>query len=164
MTAMFTALAIVSVAQAGKWDDRETDVRVTKLIASPPRAIHEALDELAEWKARWPDDCATDFTVGPAQTGSVRYTFGPLRRKLDMKVIRNEAGHVFEIEHPGKRGWFTQVTYREVDAGTEVALLTPLEAPPWPFKPVFFNKIRPAMEDCYARWLDGVATDVAERG
>jgi len=161
MTATIIAIALAT-AHAGKWDGAMSDVRVTKLLDATPRAIHAELDEVDEYKALWPEDCATDFLVGPGPRGRVRYTFGPMRRKLDLEVTRNEAGHVMEIRHPGKRGWYTQLTYEQVDGGTEVVMLTPLEPPPWPFKPVFFNKIRPAMEDCYRRWLDGLAGQVAE--
>ncbi len=162
MTVGFIALA--AVAAAGKWDGAETDVEVTKLVELEPDAIHAKLDDLAKWAARWPDDCATQWEPGPTTastegTGTIRYTFGPLRRRLDLEVTRDEPGHVFEIEHPGKRGWFTQVTYRRVDEGTEVVMLTPLNPPPWPFKPMFFNKIRPAMADCYERWLEGLVGD-----
>jgi len=148
-------------AHGGKWDGVEADVSVTRVIDAEPEAIHEELDDLAEWGARWPADCATQFEPGPQTTGpnasaEIRYTFKPMRRKLEMRVSRDEPGHVFEIEHPGKRGWFTQVTYRQVEGGTEVTLLTPLEPPPWPLKPVFFNKVRPSMEDCYRRWLEAL--------
>ncbi|MEM6927824.1 MAG: SRPBCC family protein [Myxococcota bacterium] len=158
---MAMGMVLVGVAVAGKWDASPTDVEVTRLFDASPGELHEQVDDLAEWAARWPEDCATQWEPGPTTagaegTGTIRYTFKPLRRRLEMRVTRDEPGHVFEIEHPSKRGWFTQLTYRKVDEGTELVLLTPLNAPPWPFKPVFFNKIRPAMEDCYRRWLDAI--------
>ena len=161
MSGGFLAIAIAAVAHGGKWDGAESDVRVTRLVDAEPRVIHEQLDDLREWTGRWPEDCATQAELGPTTTGAeasaaIRYTFGPLRRRLEMRVSRDEPGHVFEIEHPSKRGWFAQVTYQQVDEGTEIVLLTPLNPPPWPFKGVFFRKIRPAMEDCYRRWLTGI--------
>ncbi|MEN0065768.1 MAG: hypothetical protein AAGA48_26755 [Myxococcota bacterium] len=159
------AVLMTTSAMAGKWDGAEADVRMTKLLEAPPKEIHLQLDDLREWGALWPEDCATQFsysaiTTGEEALGAVRYTFGPLRRRLDMKISRDEPGHVFEIEHPGNRGWFTQITYRPVDDGTEVAIFTPLNPPPWPFKSVFFKKVRPAMLDCHGRWLDALAAAV----
>lgn len=155
----------VASALAGKWDGAETDVRVTRSIAADPETIHQGLDDLRKFNVLWPEDCATDFSYGPVTKGreafgQIRYTYGPLRRRLDQSVERDEPGLVMEVHHAGKRGWVNQVTYAPVDGGTEVTLLTPLNAPPWPFKGVFFKEIRPAMIECGQRWLEALELSV----
>jgi hypothetical protein len=159
---------VVAAAWAGKWDGAPSDVEARQVIAAPTQEIHELLRDHRAWRELVPTDCATDWaltaqTAGPGARARVRWTIGPMRRLLTAVYTRDQPGLLIELEHEGKKGWFTQVRYAEAPAGsTEVRLSTPLVPPPWPVRGVFFSKVRPAWEDCYARTLSAVAARLTD--
>ena len=155
-------------ALAGAWDGQSADVVAKRTIAASPEAIHAALDDWNDWRAILPADCAEDWNIVSAGPGvgsqaEAFYAFGPRRGTKYGAIKADEPGRVLEIEQLGKRGWFTQVTYAAAGSDrTEVTLTTPLGHPKWPFAGVFFRKIKPAWEGCYARALEALEARVAE--
>ena len=150
----------LAVAHAGKWDDAPSDVQVDAVINTSVDHVHRVLADLANYKALFPEECADKWLVRHPTTGvdatiDVRYNFGPLRRKLTGVITRDEPGLVFQIEHKGPEGWFTQFKYRPgtSDGTTIVTMLTPLHPPPWPLTAVFHQQVRPAMIGCYEGFL-----------
>lgn len=150
----------VTAALAGPFDGLESDVSVTRDFPASPADVHRMTADLAVYRDLFPEECAKDWLVrqptrGVDATLDVRYTFGPLKRKLTAVVTKETPGVLFQIEHKGPRGWFTQFRLEPGNSATttRVTLLTPLTAPPWPLKRIFFRRVRPAMQACYEQVL-----------
>jgi hypothetical protein len=139
--------------------DGPADVAVSRALSASAEQVHAAVDDWRDWQAILPPDCAYEWALQEPSAGvgaqaEATYSFGPLKRRAYGAIQRDEPGLVFETEHLGKRGWFTQVTYADLgDGRTEVTLRTPLSEPKWPFRGVFFKKVKPAWEGCYQRAL-----------
>lgn len=152
-------LGAIGWAVAAWAGEGPADVSVTRTLSASAEQIHAALDDWREWQALLPTDCASDWEIQDSSTGQgaqaeATYRFGPLKRRAYGAIQRDQLGVVFETEHLGRRGWFTQVTYAEGGEGrTDVTIRTPLSEPKWPFRKVFFSKVRPAWEGCYHRLL-----------
>ena len=57
----------------------------------------------------------------------------------------------------GKRGFITQTSWKSGPDGlTHLTFGSYVKAPPWPFKPIYFNKIHPQWTDCYQRAIDAM--------
>ncbi|MEZ4238320.1 MAG: hypothetical protein R3F59_19640 [Myxococcota bacterium] len=163
-------MLLAVVATAALAVDGPADVTVTRTFTASPEAIHAVLDDWHDWQAILPPDCATDWQIYEPSTGvgaqsEATYTFGPLRRHRYGAIQRDEPGVVFETEHLGNRGWFTQVQYHDLgDGRTEVTLRTPLSEPKWPFRGVFYKKVRPAWVGCYERAMTALDGRIAAGG
>jgi len=161
-------LLCVVPALAGKWDGETADVAVTKEMAAPAEVVTAAVSDLRRYSALFPADCASDWelqerTAGVGARARVRYTIGPLRRRLVMVVSKDEPG-LFELDHEGNKGFFTQVRAVPSAGGSTVQWSTFLEPPPWPFRGAFYQKVQPAWIDCHARALQALAMSVAAEG
>jgi len=160
-------LWMVGLALAGKWDDTVSDVEVKRVVASTPAELHAAVADLRRFSELLPGDCAADWeftssTAGRGARAQVTYTIGPMKRKALAAVVDDQPGRIWRIEHEGdKKGFFTQFVFQEGQGGTEVTLVSFLNAPPWPFKGPFFKKVHPAWEGCYTRTLDALQASVA---
>ncbi len=161
---MHVVWLMVAVAWGGKWDGETGDVEVEATVPAPASQVHAELADLQTFRDLLPEHCATDWvlrspTQGVDATAEVKYTLGPLRRRLTAVITRDEPGRLFQIEHAGNRGWYTRFTYEEgaTDDTTVVTLLTPLNPPPWPFRGPFFRKVKPAMTHCYTEALGRLA-------
>ncbi len=155
---------VLAVAAAGKWDGEEADVLLRQVVPLSREEIQRTLGDWRGWERLMP--CASEWelqerTTGVGARARALYTFGPMRQRL-VGVIREDVpGVVVKLETEGKRGWFTQVTFADPPSSgadapaamTEVTLHTPLNAPKWPFTGVFFTKVRPAWQKCYADLL-----------
>lgn len=157
---MMWAVAM-GIAWAGPFDGLPTDVSVSRGFPTSADEVHRMTADLAVYRALFPEDCAKNWlvrqpTAGLDATLDVRYTFGPLRRRLTAVVTKDTPGALFQLEHKGPRGWFTQFRFEPGDRSdtSRVTLLTPLSAPPWPLRRIFHRRVRPAMEACYQRALD----------
>lgn len=160
---MLTLLLTTALALAGKWDGAETDVIVERVIPAPAEALYTPLTDLQALARVFPTDCVNDWTHGTRTAGvgaltRVTYRMGPMRRRLTATLTKAEPGRYVELDHMGRKGFVTQVRLEELAAGgTKVTLGTWIEAPPWPFKGVYFKKVRPAWLACYERTLDNLA-------
>lgn len=160
-----------ALALAGRWDDAPTDVEVTRTLDASPEAISAVIHDLASWPGLLPGDCAIDWALNASTRGvgtraRVRYVIGPMRRPLALVITRDEPGVIFELEHEGDRGWFTQVRYApatDTAGATAVTLSTPLSQPPWPLRGMFHRRVRPAWERCYQQALERLADQVVPR-
>ena len=167
---MTMLLLTITLALAGRWDDAVNDVEAQRTMPRAPAEVYEELSDLATYKALFPEDCARDWLVTQPTTGidaqiTVRYTFGPLRRKLTAVITKEAPGSLWQLEHKGNRGWYTQFRLAEGAAPgeTHLTLLTPLAAPPWPFRGIFHKRVRPAMQACYTEVLSALEARVAAR-
>ena len=152
----------IGIAAAGRWDDAPSDVVVSRTLSASAETIHRQVADLSTWPDLFPDDCAIDWQLNAVTTGvgtraRVRYTVGGMRRPLALVITADDPGRLFEVEHEGDRGWFTQVRYAADGQGTQVTLNTPLKPPPWPLTGLFHRQIRPAFEACYATVLENLA-------
>ena len=143
-----------------------TDVEATRTVAASPAAVHAAVADLQVLSELLPDDCSeswtfTSTTAGRGARAMVTYTYGPLRRKLPVVIIEDQPGVLFRLDHEHeKKGFFVQFTYPQVDGGTQIVMSTPLNPPPWPLRPPFYNKVLPAWRACYAGALEALAAKV----
>jgi hypothetical protein len=148
-------------ALAGKWDGVSADVTVTKEIAAPGEVVTAQVSDLRSYAQLFPADCATDWelqerTAGVGARAKVRYTIGPMRRSLVVVISKDEPG-LFELDHQGNKGFFTQVRAVPSAGGSTVAWSTFLEPPPWPFRGAFYKQVQPAWTDCHTRALQALA-------
>lgn len=154
-------LAWVGVALAGRWEGTPADVEVTRTVPLSVEAVHEKLSRWSGWAAMLPEQCASEWEIYGDQQGvgaqaTALYTIGPMRRRLVGVITQEVPGQSLTTELQGKKGWFTQVTYATVPEGAQVTLRTPLSPPKWPITGLFFRKVKPAWEECYAQALDAL--------
>jgi uncharacterized protein YndB with AHSA1/START domain len=155
-------LFLSSVALAGKWDGAETDISAERVIPAAPEAVFSHLLDLDHLRALFPTDCVGLWepggrTYGEGANAVVRYDMGAMHRKLAMTLVRAEAPHLIDLDHLGSRGFVTRWSLSEEAGGTKVRLLTPLNAPPAPFRGYFQNVVRPEWVECYERTLTNLA-------
>lgn len=144
----------MSLAFASKWDGVPADVAAVKSLSVTPEQVTTLLGDWRGWQAVLPETCASEWEIQSRSSGvgaksKALYTYGPVRRRLVGNYTKVEPGLVVETETEGKKGWFTQVTFREAPQGIEVRIATPITPPKWPFTAVFYNKVKPAWEACY---------------
>lgn len=151
----------VAAAVAGPFDGLESDISVSRTFPTTADEVHRMTADLAIYRALFSEECAKNWLVRQPTTGvdatlDVRYTFGPLKRSLTAVVTKDTPGVLFQLEHKGPSGWYTQFRFEEGDSPdtSSVTLLTPLTPPPWPLKRIFYRKVRPAMQACYETALD----------
>lgn len=150
-----------ALAWAGKYDGVPSDVVVERVVPKAMAELFPRFTDLAELERIVPADCATDWergvvTSGQGATARLTYTIGPLRRRLTMHVGDVRPDYFVELTHDGKRGFSTTLSSKAVDGGTAVELKTWLNPPPWPFKPLFFAKVKPAWERCWTAALEAL--------
>lgn len=151
---------LVAVASAGKWDGQEADVLLRQVVPLPREEVQRILGDWRGWERLLP--CASEWelqerTAGVDARARALYRIGPLRRRLVGVIRKDEPGLVTTLELEGDKGWVTQITFGDAPDGmTEVVLHTPLNAPKWPVTGVFFQKVRPAWQQCYAELLAGL--------
>lgn len=149
---------VFGAAFAGQWDGAVADIAVSKVVSASPEEIHTLLVDWHNWQDMLPIDCAREWEILGDRTGigaraTALYTFGPMHRRLEGVITKDVPGQVLETELAGKKGWFTQVTYKAVDGGTAVTLTSPVTRPKWPLTGVYFGKVKPAWSACYEQAL-----------
>jgi hypothetical protein len=149
---------LATMALAGKWDGANPDVVVTQVVPASAEDIHPLFLDWKVWQDLLPIECASEWEILGDRTGigaraSALFTFGPMRRRLDGVITKDEPGRVVETELAGKKGWFTQVTYAPAEGGTEVTLTSPVARPKWPVTGIYFGRVKPAWVGCYAQAL-----------
>lgn len=154
-------LLLLPIALAGKWDGAPTDIQADRVVPAPREQIFSHLLDLAHLRALFPADCVGlwepgERTFGEGATAIVRYDIAAMHRKLPMTLIRADAPRSIDFDHLGPRGFLTRWSLEEVDGGTKVSLLTPINAPPWPFSGYYHRVIRPEWTECYARTLQNL--------
>lgn len=155
-------MSLIGTALAGKWEGATSDVSVSKVVAAEAEAIHAKLVDWHAWQDLMPIDCAREWEFQGDRTGlgaraTAMYTYGPMHRRLEGVITKDEPGRVLETELAGRKGWFTQVRYAAAEGGTLVTLSSPVTRPKWPLTGVFFSKVRPAWSTCYEQTLDKLA-------
>lgn len=154
----------VAAALAGRWDGEPADVTAARVLPVTPEQVTTLLSDWKGWAKILP--CASEWefarvSSGPGARAIARYTIGPWVDGPRTGVIRDvKPGLFVETELEGKKGWFTQVTFREAPNGTEVKLLTPITPPKWPAKGPYYTKSKPAWEACYAGALTAIPAAV----
>jgi len=152
-----------AAALAGKWSDAPTDVDVRLVVPARAEDVHALLSDHRGWQQVVPPSCASEWellslTFGVGARARTTWTLGPLTRRRTVRIAKEQPGLFLELEHEGNKGWFTQVRYGPAGTGhAEVQLHTPLAAPPWPLRGVFYARVRPAWEACYAGTLRAIA-------
>jgi uncharacterized protein YndB with AHSA1/START domain len=156
----------VTVALAGNpWLDADPDIRVETLVGVTPEQVTEAWSDFDQLSGLFSDECLDGWAVGAPSSGPgararVTYKTSWLRRRLTVVVREVEPGEKVKLEHLGTKGFFTVVTARATDEGTHVSVVTPLYAPPWPWRKAYFVDVKPAWAACYIeslKKLDGEA-------
>lgn len=155
---MLVALWAVGVAFGNPWEGRVADVSSTRGIPAPADAVYAQLVDFEALQQVFPADCATEWAVGPEHAGVgaravVTYRMASLKRRLTATLSKAEPDRVVDLDHEGKKGFVTRFELAPAANGTRVTLTTFLNQPPWPFRGVFFNRVRPAWIDCWDRAL-----------
>ncbi len=160
-------LFLLPVALAGKWDGAPSDIQVDRVIPAEPQAVFSYLLDLSHLRAIFPEDCVGlwepgERTFGEGANAIVRYDIAAMHRKLPMTLVRAEAPHHIDFDHLGPRGFVTRWSLEPADGGTKVTILTPINAPPWPFRGYYHQVVRPEWTECYARTLENLAGALAK--
>ena len=152
-------MLLCGLALAGKWDDVNSDVVVERDVSASQEELFATFTDFTAMSKVFPADCVEEWgfgvpSKGLSATSRITYHMGAMKRRLTGQIVKaNEHYHV-EWDHEGKKGFITQFVLSEGPGGqTHVKLGTYITAPPWPFKPLYFNKIRPEWQDCYERAL-----------
>lgn len=149
----------IGLALAGRWDGHPSDIEAQAVIDAPPEQLYEVLVDLRSLEALLPDHCATDFvygerTVGEGATVRLTYHADVLHRRLDATLTRAEEPRLVDVDHAGNKGFVTRFVLAPEADGTRVTMTSFLNPPPWPFRRVFYTRVRPAWTQCY---LDALA-------
>lgn len=153
---------MVGLALAGQpkpWDGKSSDIVVVKDVNKTPEQLVALFSDLSALQQFFPADCVDEWglgepTKGVGANGRLTYNMGAMHRRLTIRVTKVE-GHMVELEHDGKRGFITQTSWKPGPGGlTHVTFGSYVKAPPWPFKPMYFNKIHPQWQDCYDRAIE----------
>lgn len=158
---MMWLLLLTVAAHAGRWDDATSDIVVERVIPASPDRVHAPLLNLQVLEQVFPADCVTDWVHGTPTSGvgamtRVTYRMGSMKRRLTATISKSEPGRLLELDHDGRKGFVTQFRLEAVPEGSKVTLGTWIEAPPRPFKGIFFKNVRPAWEACYTAALDNL--------
>lgn len=155
-------LLLAGLAFAGKFDGAETDIIVEGDVAKSQQELFDTFVDFPAMSKVFPADCVEDWGFGVPSAGIgattvVTYHMGPMKRRLTGHVSKAEEHYVVEWDHDSKKGFVTQFVLKENDDGTtHVKLGSYVAAPPWPFKPVYFNKVKPAWESCYRQAMSNL--------
>ena len=151
-----------ALALAGKWDGAESDIIVERELTVDVQEAFAVLTDVEALQQIFPEDCLEDWALGAPTTGiganaRVTYHMAGMKRRLTLTISKAEEHYVIELDHPEKKGFTTQFALSEPGPGRAfVKLGTYLNAPPWPFKGYYYDKVLPAWTDCYSRTLDAL--------
>lgn len=142
------------------------DIVAARTVEVSPEVVHAALTDLATHRAIHPDDCLLDWVVDEPAAGvgaefTVTYRASWMRLRLHGRIARSEAPWLVELEHDGPRGIPVRWLVEPVAEGSRVTLTAYVSPPPWPFRSLFFNRIRPTWTRCWERAVDRLAARVA---
>jgi hypothetical protein len=153
-------VTIVGAASPKPWDGKSSDVVVERTVDASVDVLVPRLADLTFAEGIFPPECVSDWahgsvSSGPGAIGRVTYTMGAMRRRLTAEVTRVE-DHVVEYDHEGKKGFITQWRLSPDGDGTAISLGTYINAPPWPFRGMYFKKIHPEWMRCYEQTLENL--------
>lgn len=160
---MLWLLLTTMTVLAGRWDDHPSDVIVHRTIEASPERTFRAVSQFPYVTQLFPERCIEDLAVGSPSTARLTYHMGPMRRRLTAKVTRAEVGRLVEIDHEGDKGFVTQFRFEPRGESTHVTLATWIHPPPWPFRRIYFERVRPAWITCYVEALEELADRVEDR-
>lgn len=162
---MIALLALLPAAFAGgRYANAVADVSASTTIAAPPEQIFSYLLDFKNVQATIP--CIGKWelsqrTFGEGASAMVRYDVAAMHRKLPVSLSRADAPYRIDLEHLGNLGFTTVITLKDQSAGgppnTLVSILTPLNPPPWPFRPYYYNAVQVEWKQCYVDTLKNVA-------
>ncbi len=155
-------LWITALALAGKWDGMEADIVAEVAVNAAMPVIREQFEDLHTLDL-YSDACASERMIGEpsAHVGApfrVRYDAGPWSRLAEGTI--SEVGHQYvDWEHTGRYGFTTRYQFTEDPETSEtvVTMTTFLDTPPWPFRGIFFKRVRPGWAACHHELLTAVA-------
>lgn len=162
---MIALLALLPVALAGgRYANAVADVTASSTIAAPPEQIFSYLLDFKNLQASIP--CVGKWemsqrTFGEGASAMVRYDVAAMHRKLPVSLSRADAPYRIDLEHLGNLGFTTVITLKDQSAGgppnTLVTMLTPLNPPPWPFRPYYYIAVQVEWTQCYVDTIKNVA-------
>lgn len=114
-----------------------------------------------------PSQCVRNLSGSGRSIGArfgITYTMGWWKRSLEATVTRANVEQGVEWDHHGNRGFVTRWTFKSDESTGQLAVKTWIQSPPWPFKRMYFKRIKPKWELCYRQALDNVVTLVESDG
>jgi hypothetical protein len=94
----------------------------------------------------------------------LRYEAARWHRNLTMVLSKVSENQRIELEHPGRKGFITTWTFTERESFSDVELHTWVNAPPWPLRKYFYEKVQPAWRDCHGRTLENLEKAMRANG
>ena len=156
---MIWLLCVQVVFGANQWEGQDSSVEVSRLFRADGPSIYAQFDELEDLSTLYPERCVNDWVItgpnlGGGARGEVTYRLEKFRRRLTVVIAKAEPGRYVELDHLSSKGFITRWLIEQEESGQRVTLKTFINAPPWPFKAYYFNKIKPAWLACYEETLD----------
>lgn len=138
---------------ANRWEGEDPDIRVEVDVALPAAEVSARLADLERASSLFAPSCLTRWSFGiPAAGvgGRARVTYTPslMSRRLTVVVDEHDPGQRVVWDHEGPRGFWATFDLEERQGRTYILMETPLQPPPWPFRDLFFLKVKPAWESC----------------
>jgi hypothetical protein len=156
---------LILALAANPYADMSSDIVASRDVASAPAEVVAALSDLERSGGLFGQECASLWLVGPKVSGvgatvDLRWTPGPMNRRLTMAVVEVDGERKVVWEGEGPRGFFVYWRVSPSGEGSAVTVETPLLPPPWPVRGLFHRQVKPAWQTCYAAalaGLDGIA-------
>lgn len=160
--------ALTSLALAGRWDDVDANIYAEVDINAPYEVVQDQLLDLRTLEL-YSDECVSELTIGAPSIGygapfRMRFHAGPWSRLVEGRIAEVGARYV-DVEHTGKYGFTTRYLLEpsEDGTGTHLKMTTFLDPPPWPFKPIFYRKVRPGWTACHDELVTALAAELDGR-
>jgi len=138
----------MGAALAG-FEGMSPDVVAVGDVTVEPVTLTARLADLRRGGDLWDEACAVGWTSTTADRAWARWTPGPMNRKVALAVVELQPGRKVKWEAEGDRGFFVHWRVEAREGGSRVTVETPLLAPPWPVRGVFYRKVQPAWKACY---------------
>lgn len=150
---MWVWLWIGTALAGSRWDGLSGDVVVTADVSRPPEEVTAAFADLSVAMPWFDESCARDVTVLSTTEANLVWDPSWVRRKVIARVGGVQPGRRVRWSLDGKLGFEVTVEVVPREGGSTVTVTTPLYAPGWPLRRMYFQDIRPTWARCYARAL-----------
>ena len=171
---MMLLLAGLALASS-PWADLDADIRAEQVVPAPPEEVYAHLIDLRTLERIFPERCLSEVRVteppkGLGATVELTYHAAAMNRRLLGTLVEAieptgpGAGRI-DIDHASARGFVTRfLLHPEGEEATRVEMTSYLNPPPWPFRRMFYTRVRPAWTQCYHDALEGLAEVVGGDG
>jgi hypothetical protein len=136
--------------------EEPSNIEASRSFSGDPVVVMEWISDAERLSSLLPRHCARKWSAEGKGVGArfdLTYTMGMWRRRLSATVTRSSVAEGVDWDHHGDRGFITRWTVSD----GEIGVTTWIAPPPWPFKRVYYRKIKPKWTLCYRLALDRLA-------